>query len=356
MDAKQTSKLIDAIKIVTERLTKFHGRVLGEENTKASLIDPVIEALGWDIRDPDEVYREFKPTPKDCPVDYALTLHGTPRLPRLLVEAKGYGESLADRRWIGQILGYATVAGVVWCVLTDGDEYRFYNATAAVDAEEKIFCRIKLTESLLEEAARTLSLISRSNMEENYLDLLWKTHFVDRRVQAALSDALSMPDKGTVRLVRKRVPELDPKEIVESLRRLDIRIEMASAFPDQLPSPRGSGLSKRRPVKRSPAKKGKAHYGVSLSDVIGAGFLSSPLALFRKYKGKRLEAKLLPDGGVEFEGVRYPTCSTAAEVARSTITGRRMNTNGWIFWQYTDQSGKVLNLEYSRSRFMAQKQ
>jgi hypothetical protein len=356
LDARQISKLIDAIKVVTDRLGKFRGRALGEENTKASLIDPVIEALGWDTRDPDEVYREFKPTPKDCPVDYALTLHGTPRLPRLLVEAKGYGESLADRRWIGQILGYATVAGVVWCVLTDGDEYRFYNATAAVDAEEKIFCRIKLSEAPPEEAARTLSLISRSNMEENFLDLLWKSHFVDRRVKAALTDALSVPDKGTVRLVRKRVPELGPKEIVESLRRLDIRIEMASALPDQFPAPRAAALSKRRPAKRTPVKKGKAHYGVRLSEVIAAGFLSPPLTLFRKYMGKRMEATLLPDGGVEYDGTRYNTCSTAAEVARSTITGRRMNTNGWIFWQYTDSSGKVMTLEYARARHLAQKQ
>src|SRR5262249_9390421 len=33
-------------------------------------------------------------------------------------------------------LGYATVAGAAWCLLTDGDEYRFSNATVPVDAEE----------------------------------------------------------------------------------------------------------------------------------------------------------------------------------------------------------------------------
>src|SRR5262249_36833849 len=121
---------------------QYRERGLGEENAKASLIEPVLEALGWDIRDPDVVYREFRPNPKDNPVDYCLRLM---RNTRLLIEAKGLGEDLSDRKWIAQILGYATVAGAEWCVLTDGDEYRLYNAVAAVDADAKLFCRIKLS-------------------------------------------------------------------------------------------------------------------------------------------------------------------------------------------------------------------
>jgi hypothetical protein len=28
---------------------------------------------------------------------------------------------------------------VEWCVLTDGNEYRFYNASVPLDADEKLF-------------------------------------------------------------------------------------------------------------------------------------------------------------------------------------------------------------------------
>ncbi len=45
--------------------------------------------MGWDVRDPDVVHREFKTTSQDKPVDYALCLV---RQPRLLVEAKGLGK------------------------------------------------------------------------------------------------------------------------------------------------------------------------------------------------------------------------------------------------------------------------
>src|SRR5262245_11096096 len=130
MNAQETAKLREAITDIVAKISRFKDRALGEQNTKASLIEPILEALGWAVRDPDEVHREYKATSKDSPVDYALALL---REPKLFVEAKGLGEVLSDRKWIAQVLGYAVVAGVEWCVLTDGDEYRFYNATAAVD-------------------------------------------------------------------------------------------------------------------------------------------------------------------------------------------------------------------------------
>lgn len=44
--------LQQAIQTATERIRKFQDRGMGEQNTKASLIEPILEALGWDVRDP----------------------------------------------------------------------------------------------------------------------------------------------------------------------------------------------------------------------------------------------------------------------------------------------------------------
>jgi hypothetical protein len=297
------------------------------------------------------VFREYKPTSKDSPVDYALTIL---RKPRLFVEAKGLGETLSDRKWIAQVLGYATVAGVEWCVLTDGDEYRFYNATAPLDAEEKLFCTARLSTNDAGDVVRTLALISRRNMEENILDVLWTAHYVDRRVKQALHGLFSATDKALIRLIRSREPKLTPKDIQDSLRRLDLRIESVTPVPEPVQRERKTGRPARRekPPKLQRAKASKAHFGVTLADLIRASYLTPPLRLFRKYKGKTLEATLHTDGTVEFQGSRYPTCSTAAEVARGTITGRRMNTNGWQFWQYRDGNGKPIELIEARQRFM----
>ena len=343
--------LRETIRKIGIRIQKYQERSLGEQNTKASLIEPVLEALGWDVRDPDEVQREFKPTTKDCPVDYALALL---REPKLFVEAKALGELLSDRKWITQVLGYATVAGVEWCVLTDGNEYRFYNATAPVDAEEKLFFRIKLSEGQEDEAVKTLNLICKSNLSENILNVLWNSHFVDRRVKRCLKRMIENRDKGLMRLIRKRTPKLTPKEIAHSLRRLEIRIESPAALVE--PS---TGKEVRKPsTKMQEAGKKAAltrqYYGkITLADVIAASLLKPPVVLFRKYKGHRLEATLHPDGMVEFQGTSYDSCSAAAEHARSTITGRKMNTNGWVFWQYTGEAGKKLTLDHARKTLLA---
>jgi hypothetical protein len=350
MTGQQDSRLRQAIVETAALIHRFQGRGLGEQNTKASLIEPILEALGWAVRDPDEVHREFKANPKDNPVDYALSLL---RKPRLFVEAKGLGETLADRKWISQVLSYATVAGVEWCVLSDGDEYRFYNATAAVDAEEKLFCRIKLTEVPPEEAAKTLNLISRANMEENILDVLWSAYFVDRRIRQALQELFTTADRGLVRLVRRKVGKLTPKVIVESLRRLDVRIDSPTPVPDDSgPTPKPP---KQKRAERKAAKKGKAKFAVALRDLIGAGLLVPPLTLFRKYLGTKLQATVLQDGKVEFQGTAYDSCSTAAEIGRGTITGRRMNTNGWVFWQYVGPDGKTHLLAEARNKFLTMK-
>jgi hypothetical protein len=77
--------------------------------------------------------------------------------------------------------------------------------------------------------------------------------------------------------------------------------------------------------------------------------------LFREYKGSDLESTLLADGTVEFQGSKFDSCSSAAEAARETVTGRRMNTNGWSFWQYPDEDGKRMTLFDLRKRFLAMK-
>src|ERR1035437_844224 len=76
---------------VRDRIAKFRGEAIGEENTKHALIEPVLRALGWDVEDLDEVRCEYKLKQADNPVDYAFFVHGNLRL---FVEAKSLGENL----------------------------------------------------------------------------------------------------------------------------------------------------------------------------------------------------------------------------------------------------------------------
>jgi hypothetical protein len=344
--------LRSCVERLTSRLVKYRGRTLGEQNTKASLIEPLLEALGWDVRDFEEVHREYKAKRADRPVDYALQLL---LKPLVFIEAKGLGENLSDRKWVSQILGYATVAGVTWCVLTDGDEYRFYNATAPVDADEKLFCQIRLSDGQQERLYDALSLISRASVEGGKLNGYWKSHFVDRYVHGAIERLIADRDRGLIRLLRRQLAELTDGQIVDSIGRLTIRVQSQPSTPTigLAATNEAHGASSRGKLKpKSGAKKKRRSLGVTLEQVIQAGLLPTPLKLFRKYKGKVMQAVLNADGSVEFGGQRFSSCSSAAEYARSTVTGRKMNTNGWSFWQYTDGDNRRRELLHARSQFL----
>ncbi|HOK45264.1 MAG TPA: hypothetical protein PLK67_05000 [Bryobacteraceae bacterium] len=77
--ADQLSVLTETIGIVLRRIQQIRDRKesIGEQNTKATLIEPVLAALGWNLQEIDEVRREYRRKPQDNPVDYALFLNRT---------------------------------------------------------------------------------------------------------------------------------------------------------------------------------------------------------------------------------------------------------------------------------------
>ncbi|MCP4712546.1 MAG: hypothetical protein GY869_28305, partial [Planctomycetes bacterium] len=110
------NKLIQAIEMVRSSLQKFRRHSLKETPTRTIIIDPLLQALGWDVRDPDEVQLEY-PTIDGKFVDYALKIN---RKPVLLVEAKALDDPLNDVKATTQVVGYAANDGIVWCILTNG--------------------------------------------------------------------------------------------------------------------------------------------------------------------------------------------------------------------------------------------
>lgn len=81
--------LRDEITLAKSRVEK-HGEYIAslEVRTRYALIDPILQALGWNLSDPSQVQIEYETKtdqPKPDRVDYALLSHGKPVI---LVEAK----------------------------------------------------------------------------------------------------------------------------------------------------------------------------------------------------------------------------------------------------------------------------
>jgi hypothetical protein len=313
-----------------------------------SYAEPVLRALGWNVEDLEEVQREYKTKRRDRPVDYALLLL---RTPRLFIEAKALGEHLSDRKWVNQIMGYAAVAGVEWIALTDGDEYRLYNAHAAVSADEKLFRVFRISE-VNPQVEETLLLIARERMEENRLEVLWKAHFVDRQVSRAIDEMFeSEADESLVRLLRRRIGALSPAEIRASLKRAHVQVEFPVANElSKMPKARG-----RVPptTSRKGARPAPRHVGVSVQDLIRAGLITAPLSLETTYKGHALSARVEADGRVTWGKKTFDSLSTAAAHARASIKGLKPDgkppqTNGWTFWKCSQPDGTLAEIDVLR--------
>ena len=270
---------------VHERIAKYQRPGIGEQDTKAALIVPVLRALGWDVEDLEEVKLEYRRRPNDNPVDYALFVT---RTARLFVEAKALGANLNDPKWANQMLGYAMAAGVEWVALTDGNEYRIYNSHATVPVEQKLFRQVRLTDPG-SRPAETLLLLSKAQLADHLIDELWKAHFIDRQILAVLERLFGPdPDRSLVRLIRSQVPALMPGEIRAGLSRLRATFD----FP-RVPSraeldslvPRSASLSQRgdrsaggNSDRDAPAAKGASSRRVSgQSKADGVLYLMTPV-------------------------------------------------------------------------------
>jgi len=338
--------LAKTLKDVRSRIARASSHRLNEENTKATMIEPVLRALGWDTEDVEEVVREYRLKSRDKPVDYGLLVL---RTPRLFVEAKAFGENLDDRRWTNQIMGYAGVAGVQWIVLTDGNEYRIYNTHAPVSVEEKLFRSVRVTDDapLLHE---TLELLAKDRMEENRIEVLWRAHFVDRNVRTAIEQLFTAEgDLLLVNYVAQHTKNLTPEEIRSSLKRCRVALDFPLAAEEV--------LRKAAPaVPKAKREPTGARSEVTLQDLIQAGLLHPPVALERQYKGKRLTARIEADGSVTCLGKKYDSLSLAGGMARASVVGLRdhggpPSTNGWTFWKMHGASGGLVEVNVVRQMY-----
>jgi hypothetical protein len=281
---------------------------LTESDTIRVLILPVLEALGWDLQDVEEVRSEYRHASADNPVDYALFLHATPAL---FVEAKALGVSLDDRKPLLQTLNYANAAGVDWCVLTNGAEWRIYKVHAPVAAEEKLFLTARLDETAEDTGtiATTLSLLSRERMQARAIDALWSEWRVDRAVERVLDTITE--DDTFIRLISKRVEGLTAGEVRASLKRsglcsfypeVDAFIARLDGQPNpaNAPAPEDGAATTPVPVPSKATGTGRARL-IRTSEMVERGLLAVGTALTIKDRPDSA-AKVVDGKRVEFRG------------------------------------------------------
>ena len=144
-----------------------HGATLRENETRTrmALIDPLLQALGWDTADPLLVMPEYALSGSRA--DYALLkLDGKPSA---LVEAKKLGESLASHRL--QMVSYANMSGVSYAGLTDGDNWEVYDVFQKRPLDDKRVIQASIADTPVSQCAMMLSFLRHTSLASGHTSL-----------------------------------------------------------------------------------------------------------------------------------------------------------------------------------------
>jgi hypothetical protein len=203
--------LDDYIKHATALIEKHPA--MSEANTISTLIEPLLEALGWNIRDPDEVQRGYQVRIGDKMeyVDIALKINDRPIM---FIEAKAVDTSLQDHL-AEQPIKYANAEGVSWCVLTNGRELGIYNAFWKIKGIEKKTL-FKLSTKDFKEKVDRLLLLSKEKVVSGKLDEEGESEHARRMI----SEWLRQEENSIVKDIIRLDPSLKEDYVRRILRRI----------------------------------------------------------------------------------------------------------------------------------------
>ena len=158
--------LVEILKQVKVAASNHRERLLKNESaTRATLIDPILRAVGWDVANPHKVIVEASARRGQNLIraDYGLLVASNVGI---VVEAKSLGEDLDSHR--SQIVDYAYAFKIDNIFLTNGLVWEHYNSTSFNPKVLSPACVLNIKSGNLENVADYLEsvLILRNEGEE----------------------------------------------------------------------------------------------------------------------------------------------------------------------------------------------
>ena len=129
MDANDRVQMKERLEVFAARARSIAEHCDNEEQTKVSLINPYLELLGYDVRDPRMCRLEYTADIGKAGerVDYAIIQDGTPSI---LIEAKAATVDLRSQTVPKQLQRYFMSERADFAALTNGLVWQWYRSTA----------------------------------------------------------------------------------------------------------------------------------------------------------------------------------------------------------------------------------
>ncbi|OGP93484.1 MAG: hypothetical protein A2156_11330 [Deltaproteobacteria bacterium RBG_16_48_10] len=238
-----------------------------ESETKTGFIEPLLQALGWNTQDRNEVGLEEKISRGR--VDYSLKIKGSPKIYN---EAKPPRTKLTKTETISQAITYGyNKRSIQWVLLTDFEELRLFDVTIRPNKRNlQAGLRMDITYDRFLERFDDLWLLSKESVELGRLDrtllskkLARQRHPVDKEILEDMKRWREFLAKN----IYKNHPDMTEEQIKENVQRILDRIIFIRSCEDR-------GLT----------------YGETLQEIvvqrrddIGTAFMPTLKALFRRY-------------------------------------------------------------------------
>lgn len=207
--------------IITDIQSKLNNNLYqNEEHVRFALVGRVLQALGWDLWNPKEVYTEYRPIPTEnlSRVDFALFTGS--EIPWVFIEVKAVGLVDANLSAIEtQMRDYNTNLTAMFSIITDGKKWRFYYPQTGGQFSQKLFKVVDLMNDDVGDSEVFLrAFLSKSEIEngnaeqeaKNYLKLTLKQRAMDNALPQArrLVDEPPYPSlpQALIELVQKNRP------------------------------------------------------------------------------------------------------------------------------------------------------
>ncbi len=238
-----------------------------ESETKTGFIEPLLQALGWNTQDRNEVGLEEKIS--GGRVDYSLKIKGSPKI---YIEAKPPRANLAKPETISQAITYGYNKGSIqWVLLTDFQELRLFDVTIWPNKRNlEAGLRLVLTYDRFLEKFDELWLLSRESVESGLLDRSLLSKKLDRLrcpVDKKILDDMKRWREILAKDIYKNHPDMTEDQLKDNVQRILDRIIFIRSCEDR-------GLTYGEKLQEMALQR---------RDDIGPAFMPTLKALFRRY-------------------------------------------------------------------------
>jgi len=220
-----------ALKTLRGRAAHPDAERLPEAATKSQFVEPLLHAMGYESLDDIEWEHHIKASGEY--IDYVLKVAGNPVI---AVEAKSFGTELVEKH-AAQLVQYAAVVGIEWCVLTNGREIRLFNHRLKGGLAAQHVIDLDVLAEQPDDVLDVLSLLTKEGMaNQDNLKQWMREAVLDRALRLELLDSHSAT---TVQLAETAREKTGLGLTSEDVSRWFARILASSPPPEVTKEPTG---------------------------------------------------------------------------------------------------------------------